>query len=207
MNLKETYNSIAEDWHKDHAQDDWWVHVTDKFISFLRAGDSVLDIGCGAGTKSKYLMEHGLRVTGIDFSEKMIEIAEREVPTGTFKVLDLNEVNKLEDSFDGIFMQAVLLHVPKKEAGECIRKAAERLRGGGFFYVGVKEIKPGRAEEEMVSENDYGYPYERFFSYYTKDEMESCFRDVDLEVVYSGVTSSGKTNWFQIIGKKYERHP
>ncbi len=78
MDLKDTYNKIAEDWHKDHTQDDWWVDGTLKFISLVGVGKEVLDVGCGAGTKSKFLKENGLSVTGIDFSEKMIEIAKRE---------------------------------------------------------------------------------------------------------------------------------
>lgn len=202
MNLKETYNLIASDWHQDHAHDDWWIGGTDKFISFLQAGDLVLDVGCGAGTKAKYLIEHGLQVVGIDFSEKMIEIAKREVPSGRFSILDLHEVGKLENFFDGIFMQAVLLHVPKKEAGECVKKVVERLKSGGFLYVAVKEVKPERAEEEVKTEEDYGYPYERFFSYFTSDEIESYLLGAGLEVVYTEIKPSGKTYWIQVIGKK-----
>ena len=47
MNLKETYNKIAEDWHADHSSDDWWQEGTDKFIWNLKNGASVLDVGCG----------------------------------------------------------------------------------------------------------------------------------------------------------------
>ena len=89
MNLKETYDKIAEDWHSDHKKDDWWIEGTDKFISYLSKGDLVLDVGCAGGIKSKYLMQKGLNVVGIDFSEKMIEIAKREFPNGEFLVKDL----------------------------------------------------------------------------------------------------------------------
>lgn len=44
MDLKATYNKIAEDWQNDHTTDDWWVSGVDKFISFLEKGDKVLDI-------------------------------------------------------------------------------------------------------------------------------------------------------------------
>ena len=78
--LKSTYNHIAEDWHKDHKEDTWWVEGTDKFVSFLKYNSLVLDVGCGAGVKSNYLINKGLKIVGLDFSEKMIEIAKREVP-------------------------------------------------------------------------------------------------------------------------------
>src|SRR3989338_6066638 len=154
MNLRETYNRIAEEWHKDHQQEDWWVEGTDKFISLLKPGDSVLDVGCGGGTKYAYLVKKGLRVVGIDFSEKMIEIAKREVPEGTFLVLDLGDVDKLDYLFDGIFMQAALLHVPKKEVIGKLEKLTKKLKVGGYLYVGVKERKP----EGLISEDTTSRP-------------------------------------------------
>ena len=39
------------------------------------AGLKVLDAGCGTGYLSRKLYDRGARVIGIDFSEKMIEIA------------------------------------------------------------------------------------------------------------------------------------
>ncbi len=202
MNLRETYNRIAKDWHRDHQQDDWWIEGTDTFISFLQKDNLVLDIGCGAGTKSKYLIERGLRVVGIDFAEKMIEIAKTEVPSGTFLTLNLSEVDKLEYLFDGIFMQAVLLHIPRKEAVGNLKKIAEKLKKSGSLYIAVKEKKSQEAEEEVMAKNDYGYPYEVFFSYFTVSEIESHLRNVGFEIVFSEVNPSGNTNWIQVIGKK-----
>src|SRR3989344_3605511 len=103
MNLKETYNKIAKEWHNDHQTDDWWVSGTDKFIELIKPRGLVLDVGCGGGTKSKYLISRGLKVVGIDISENMINIAKTEVPEGKFIVMDLTEVGDLEDMFDGIF--------------------------------------------------------------------------------------------------------
>ncbi|MDD5489924.1 MAG: class I SAM-dependent methyltransferase [Candidatus Moranbacteria bacterium] len=156
MDLKDTYNKIAKDWHKDHSRDEWWVEGTDKFISSLKENDLVLDVGCGAGTKSKYLIGKKIRVIGIDFSEEMIKIAKKEVPAGRFEVLDLDDIESLPELFDGIFMQAVLLHVPKKEVVSKLRKAVKRLKKGGYLYIAVKEKRRDGPEEEIVSENDYG---------------------------------------------------
>src|SRR5687767_10527397 len=167
MDIKETYNKIAEEWHKDHQTDDWWRNGTDKFISFLKTEDLVLDVGCGGGTKSKYLIGKGLKVVGIDIAEKMIEIAKREVPQGEFMAMNLTDADKLEYLFDGIFMQAVLLHMPKKDALPILEKMVSKLKKDGYLYIAVKEKMPNGIEEEVKVDNDYGYDYERFFSYYT----------------------------------------
>lgn len=202
MLLKETYNRIAEDWHRDHQADDWWKEGTDEFVSLLGDGARVLDVGCGGGTKSKYLLARGLSVVGIDFSEKMVEIAARENPAGTFLTLDLKDSDQLPGEFDGIFLQAVLLHIPKREVRERLQRLANKLKPGGYFYIAVKEKRPGGKDEEVVVERDYGYSYERFFSYFTRDEVESHVREVGLSLALSLAAPTGATSWIQIIAKK-----
>lgn len=199
-NLKKTYNKIAEDWHKDHQQDDWWIEGTNKFISLLGKNKKVLDVGCGAGFKSKYLVNHHLGVHGIDISDKMIELAKGEVPSAKFQVMDMEKI-ELQEKFDGIFAQACLLHIPKKKAPGIIKYWVSFLKPKGYIYIAVKISNKGLGEE-IIKENDYGYEYERFFSFYTKDEIEKYLRDAGLEVIYSTIAFSGHTNWIQTIGKK-----
>jgi len=202
MNLKDTYNKIAAEWDRNHQTDDWWIEGTNKFISFLKPGDLVLDVGCGPGTKSKYLHEKGLKVFGIDLAENFIEIARRKVPEGKFTAMDMQNAEKLEKDFDGIFAQASLLHIPKKDAPEVLEKLVSKLKPGGYLYVAVKEKRADGVDEETKTENDYGYEYERFFSYYTLDELKEYLHALDMELCDAGVKLSGRTNWVHVIGKK-----
>jgi SAM-dependent methyltransferase len=202
MNLRDTYNKIAKDWHKDHQADDWWVEGTNKFTSFLKPGDLVLDVGCGGGTKSKYLLGKGLKIVGIDFSDELIKIAQREVPEAEFKVMNMYDAGNLDMKFDGLFAQASLLHIPKKDLPNILHILASKLKPHGFLYVAVKGALPGKPEEETKEENDYGYPYQRFFSYYSIDELIKHFEDLGLKIVYKDIKTMGKTDWLQIIGEK-----
>lgn len=203
MNLKETYNRIAENWHHDHVDDAWWVEGTDAFIKELPQGGSVLDVGCGSGVKSKYFAERGCKVVGIDISDGLLDIARREVPAAEFRELSMTDLDLMTETFDGVFAQASLLHIPKKEAGEVVKEMAKRLVPGGLLYIAVKEGRPDKPEESVERENDYGYEYERFFSYFTLAELEQYLRDAGLEVVSKSRSPnpSGKTVWLQIIGK------
>lgn len=202
MDLKSTYNKIAKDWMEDHHGDTWWIDGTDKYLSFFTPNVSLLDVGCGAGEKSKYLVKNGFNVTGIDFSDEMIKLAKEQVPTGRFFVKDIKQPLEFEDLFDGVFAQAVLLHIPKNEIVDVLKNITEPLKSGGYFYVAVKEIRPGNEDEEIVKENDYGYEYERFFSYFSLDELKDYIKKIGLQVIYEKITSSGKTNWIQIVAKK-----
>lgn len=200
INLKETYNKIAKDWHNDHKKDDWWIESTDKFISLLKPGLQVLDVGCGGGVKSKYFIERGLKVVGIDFSREMIRIAKTEVPEATFLVKDLKDINKWKAFFDGIFLQAVLLHLPKQEILTSLRQIVTKLKTGGYLYIAVKEKKT--VDEEIRVKNDYGYEYETFFSYFTEEEIKSYLKSLSLELVFCESKRLKKMTWIQAIARK-----
>ena len=204
MDLRETYNRIAEDWHRDHSRDDWWVEGTDAFIKKLPAGARVLDVGCGSGVKSKYLVAHGFKVTGIDISENLLDIARREVPQSEFKIFSMTDIDSMTETFDGIFAQASLLHIPKKDASSVVKKMARRLIPGGLLYIAVKEIRKNQLGEEIVKKNGYGYEYELFFSYFTMTELERYLVDAEFKVVLKlrNPSPSSKTVWLQIIGQK-----
>ncbi len=202
MDLKSTYNKIAEDWFKDHHKDTWWIEGTDKFCSLLPDQGTILDVGCGAGVNSKYFAQKCFKVTGVDFSENFIKIAKRESPEIEFEVMDIYDLDKNNRTFDGVYAKASLLHIPKKDITDVIDKLKNKLNPGGFLYIAVKAIRESSPDEEIKMENDYGYEYERFFSYYRMDELEKYLKDLNLEIVYKNEKRVGKTDWLQVIGRK-----
>ncbi len=201
MDLRQTYNRIAEDWHRDHIKDDWWVAGTNRFISLVPPGGRVLDVGCGSGMKSRYLKDHDLNVTGMDFSEGLLAIAKRDVPGANFRLLDVRQIELLSEKFDGVFLQAVLLHFPEAEIIPILKKVTRLLNPGGYIYVAVKEQKGNGVAGEMKTERDYGYEYKRYFSYFTLDQVRTWFAAIDCPVVFEDRLDFKHTTWIQVIGK------
>lgn len=202
MDLKSTYNKIAEDWFKDHHQDTWWQEGTEKFLAELPKGATILDVGCGAGVKSRYLRDKGFKVTGVDFSEKLIEIAKRESPEISFNIIDIYKLDELDQTFDAVFAQASLLHISKNRIKEVLGKIKEKIHPNGFLYIAVKGIRDDGVQEEIKTENDYGYDYQRFFSYYSLPELEVYLKELDMEIIWQATNRVGKTDWLQIIAKR-----
>ena len=202
--LKATYDQIARGWFEDHRDDSWWKPTLDQFASHLQEGGTVLDVGCASGIASKYLQEKGFQVLGVDLSGEQLKIAKQEVPGADFKVVDIQSPNEVKSlpMVQGILAKAVFLHIPKAKVLEVMRKLNERLEPGGYFSVQVKEKKANGQEEEMVTEHDYGYDYQRFFSYYTLPEVEELFRQCGLSIVSKEVITPTKTSWVTVLGKK-----
>lgn len=200
--LQKTYNRIAEDWGENHADDDWWVEGTNLFLNNLPGGALVLDVGCGGGVKAEYVANRGFKVVGIDFSEGQIALATKRAPDVDFRLLAMENLDEVPEMFDGVFAQASLLHIPKKQVPEILAKMIARTKPGGQVYVAVKEVRPDRAEEEIRKEETYGYEYERFFSYFTLSELEQMFLEAQLEIIHKDRLPSGRAVWLQIIGKK-----
>lgn len=201
--LRDTYDRIAEDWARDHERDTWWIEGAAKFASLLPQHARVLDAGCGSGQKAKFFQDRGARVLGIDFSEKLLEIARQTATASDFRLLDLRDIRTLSEEFEGVFAQASLLHIPKTETFSVIEGMVSRLVPRGLLYIAVKVQRRGDPEEEIVTENDYGYDYERYFSYYTMDEMRAHVDRLGLSIVHAEVLqASSRSAWMQIIARK-----
>lgn len=54
----------------------------------------------------------------------------------------------------------------------------------------------------MKTEDDYGYEYERFFSYFVSGELKAYMEAAGLTLVVSSASLSGHTTWLQAVGQK-----
>src|SRR5215470_9487702 len=85
------WNRVADDWRRQVGDEGDANRILNSDpVLWAFAGDvkglTVLDAGCGIGYLSTKLQDRGARVTGIDFSERMIEIARSHNPAIDFRV-------------------------------------------------------------------------------------------------------------------------
>jgi SAM-dependent methyltransferase len=66
----------------------------------LRAGQSVLDIGCGGGAFLQLVVERGGVPSGIDAAETLIDVARRRLPQADLRVGDMEALPYADDAFD-----------------------------------------------------------------------------------------------------------
>jgi SAM-dependent methyltransferase len=68
----------------------------------LRAGQTVLDAGCGSGAFLRAAADHGAVVSGIDASEALLAIARERVPDADLSLGDLQRLPYADDTFDAV---------------------------------------------------------------------------------------------------------
>ena len=133
--------------------------VYEPFLRELPLRAHVLDAGCGPGRNAAAFLSRNYRVTAIDASAAMVELARRsgiDARVMTFQQLAFTE------EFDGIWASASLLHVPRAEITEVLGRFARALKPQGILYVSLKE-----GHSEHIAEDG------RFFSYFTLTEFSN----------------------------------
>jgi SAM-dependent methyltransferase len=146
------YNQNAEAFWcgtKDHD-------VTQNYVAFLAPFPKnkildILDLGCGPGRDVKYFQSLGHRPVGLDGSEVFCEMARQytgcRILLQTFLNLDLTGY-----SFDGIFANAALFHVPSQELPRVLDDLHTALRPGGILF-----LSNPRGDGEGWSGQRYGH--------------------------------------------------
>ncbi|MEG0775398.1 methyltransferase domain-containing protein [Clostridium sp.] len=121
-------------------------------IAYFKKGD-ILDIACGDGRNSLFLLEKGFRVTGVDFSSNALHRLKLFAKRNNYLVntlqIDLSTPNSLKEI--GIFDNIVINHY---------RLNKEQL----------KEIKGHILDEGILFINGFGY----------KHQVDSKIREEDL---------------------------
>ncbi|MDN0195951.1 class I SAM-dependent methyltransferase [Streptomyces sp. S.PNR 29] len=108
----------------------------DRLRSWLPGRPSdVLDLGCGTGSLSLLAAEQGHRVTGVDLSQAMIELARAKLAgrDAAFLVGDAAAPPVGEQRFDVVLVRHVLWTLP--DPARVLRRWAGLLRPGGRLVL------------------------------------------------------------------------
>jgi ubiquinone/menaquinone biosynthesis C-methylase UbiE len=106
----------------------------------VRAGEKVLDLGCGDGKITAVIASIAGKgnVTGIDASKKMIKFAKTNFPGGIKFIAEKGEDMDFSGEFDLIFSNACLHWIADQE--KVVKGVYRALKPGGriFFQMGGK---------------------------------------------------------------------
>lgn len=137
------YEANAEAYARSTVGIDMSEHYA-RFLPSIPVGGAILDAGCGSGRDAKVFRERGYVVTAFDASPAMSAVASRYagIPVATLRLQDLD----FQNEFDGVWASASLLHVPRADLGDVLRRVCRAIRDGGILYASFKLGNGERAE-------------------------------------------------------------
>ncbi len=165
------YNHHAEAYLKKFANFSAYAEKMHYFQKqYISTGASILDVGCGPGITARLLKEADptCTITGVDFSEKMIRLAQKHVPQVIFLVQDIREL-KVTGYFDAIIASFCIVHLLQEEAALLIAQLARMQKPAGVLYLSFMEQKgkKGSGYESTSFSTDHIY-----FNYYNSDWVQ-----------------------------------
>ena len=134
------YDKIV-DWYTTNRQPQIGIEAITKLLSTIESGAKVLDLGCGNGRPvSQWLLAHGFDVYGIDSSQKMIDLYQRDFPEAQFECARIEESSFFDTHFNAVISWGVFFHLPAQNQEAGIRKVGKALLPGGkFLFTSGKE--------------------------------------------------------------------
>jgi SAM-dependent methyltransferase len=150
----------------------------DELASYLHEGASVLDAGSAFGRDSRYLADKGFNVTGVDMSESFIKRAQEMNPDIDFMVSDVRNLGLADNTFDGIWCHATLLHLTDEDVVAALGEFKRVLKKDGVITVSFKR---GAGTSEFVENFTSGS--ERFFNFQTEESFGELLRLAGFEQI------------------------
>lgn len=121
----------------------------------LDAGGLVLELGCGSGLLTRYLVDAGHRVVATDASPAMLDLAREVVPDAEeVRLLRLPD-DPLPECDAVVSIGHVLSYLPDEASIErALGAAADALRPGGVFAVDLCDLRWGAVDRKSFARVD-----------------------------------------------------
>ncbi len=134
----------------------------------LRAGDRVVDIGCGPGVAARHAADAGADVVGVDPASVMLRVAKRKPSSAVAWRIGTAEAIPVDDAWATVVWSIATVH-HWKDVGASLDEIRRILAPGGRFTVLERRIDcgasghashgwiPGQAASFAAHCSDHGF--------------------------------------------------
>jgi len=141
-------------------------------IQYLPKNATVLDLGCGEGRDSFFLVKNNFNVTAIDFSEvgikKLNEFAKKEKLKIKTDVSDVKSYLQDCEKFEAIFAMNVLQFIDQKNIFKTIQQIQSKTKPKGFNVIASFVADTSKKKKMVLLKGRY---------YFDKGELQKLYKD------------------------------
>lgn len=141
MKPEQAYNSWASQYDTNENKTRDLEAIALRNVLSTVTFKSVLEVGCGTGKNTEWLLQKAEHITGVDLSEEMLSKAKEKFqsPKVEFMQADINNGwNFTQRSFDLVSFSLVLEHIENLD--HIFKEAYKKLNEKGLIYIG--ELHP-----------------------------------------------------------------
>jgi len=144
----EDYNLIAKDYTRTR------VFVPEDIRNlgeYTGEGERVLDSGCANGRLFEVLRNKRIDFFGVDFSDKLIQIAKEKYPQAKFQAADCLNLPFPQNFFDKIYSISVIHNIPSRKFQlQYLKEARRVLKPGGLLILRVWDFWRRKAASKLL---------------------------------------------------------
>lgn len=196
MNIEKAYNIWADqyDTNSNKTRD----LDTKSTIETLNKFDfsTVIELGCGTGKNTTFLLKKADKVIGLDFSQEMLKKAKDKIKDERveFRKADLTAEWNIENNYaDIITCSLVLEHI--ENLNFIFNQANKKLKNGGLFFISelhpFKQYSGSKAKFETESGTQELETYVHHISEYLEVANENGFELLELKEWFDEENKSG----------------
>ncbi len=154
-NIKSVYRKYAKEFDEKIASLEIYNASYDYLLEKIQDGAAVLDLACGPGNVSFYLKQYkpDLRITGVDISEEMIELAKARIKDGAFILKDICEIG-FDTKFDCVICAFGIPYLDLEATAHVMQTIKKSLKPNGHYYISYIEGTGKGYAQQSFTHND-----------------------------------------------------
>lgn len=177
------WNTIYQTLNNKPPSYDLWL---DKYEPILKANkDSlIIDLGCGSGGDTLYLIERNYKVLSCDYSEEALKIVKKYIANSETRLLDLTQKLPFEYESASVIIADLSLHYFNDAATKKIIQEIKRVLKPKGYLIGrlnsVNDKNYGALTGQKIEKHFYltESGYKRFFD---KEDIEYYFKEFEIK--------------------------
>ena len=174
------WNNVHKEYTKEDIKYDDWLQEFNDIIDNCKT--PILDLGCGSGNNTLYLMNQKKQVVAADLSSNAIENIQKNFP----EIYDTKCFNMLDGfpfpnhSFEVIIADLSLHYFKKEDTKKVIKELERILTPNGYLMIRVNsihDINHGAGQGLEIEEHLYQTEDGRLKRFFNEEDIREFFQD------------------------------